>query len=74
MSKITGLTKAVTRESAVIERGRALIVTLKPRHLEFRLKGLRRVYSLSLDAAMWLAIKKEFEAERRERAGRRRHA
>jgi hypothetical protein len=47
---MTRLTKPVTRESATIERGRALIVTLHPRHLEMRPKGTRKSYSISYDA------------------------
>ena len=66
MSMITRLTKPVIRESAVIERGRPLIVTLHPRHLAIRVKGLRRIYTIAYDAALWLAIKREFELKRRE--------
>lgn len=68
---MTRLTKPVTRESALTDRGRPLIVTLHPRHLEIRIKRTRRSYTIAYDAAMWHAIKRDLEIERRERASRR---
>lgn len=65
---MTKLGKSVTRESAVFDRGRALIVTLHPRHIEVRPKGLRKSWSISYDACMWLGIKREMEEQRREKA------
>lgn len=64
---MTRLTKPVTRESALTDRGRPLIVTLHPRHLEIRLKGTRRPYVIGYDVAMWFAIKRDLEIHRRER-------
>ena len=68
---MTRITKPVSRESAVIEKGRPLVVTLHPRHLEVRLKGTRHAYTIGYDAALWWAIKREFEQQRRERAAQR---
>jgi hypothetical protein len=68
----TKLTKPVTRESAATDRGVPLIVTLHPRHLEIRAKGTRRRYSVSYEACMWVAIKREAEERRQEKARQRR--
>jgi hypothetical protein len=65
---MTRLSKPVTRESATIERGRALIVTLHPRHLELRPKGTRKSYSISYDACLWLTVKREIDEQKRQRA------
>ena len=64
---MTLLTKPVTRESAAVDRGRPLIVTLHPRHLEIRAKGTRRAWSISYDACLWLAVKRELDEKRREK-------
>ena len=69
---MTRITKPVARESATIERGRPLIVTLHPRHLEIRAKGLRQSFTVDYSACLWLAVKRDFEAQRRvERKGKR---
>jgi hypothetical protein len=65
---MTRITKPVTRESGCVDRGRPLIVTLHPRHLEVRAKGTRRHYTISYDACMWLAVKREIDDKRREKA------
>lgn len=64
---MTTWTKPVSRETAVSDRGRTLIATLHARHIEIRPKGLRKGYSLSYDAIMWLAIKRDLEERRREK-------
>ena len=64
---MTLLTKPVTRESACMDRGKPLIVTLYPRHLEVRPKGTRQRYTISYDACLWLAVKRIIEEQRRER-------
>lgn len=64
---MTRITSPVTRESAAFDRGRPLIVTLHPRHLEVRAKGTRRRYSISYEACLWLAVKRELDEQRRER-------
>jgi hypothetical protein len=64
---MTKLTKPVTRESACTERGVPLIVTLCPRHLEVRVKGRRKHYTISYDACLWLAVKREADEARREK-------
>jgi hypothetical protein len=69
---MTVLTKPVTRESACFDRGRPLVVTLHPRHIEIRPKGLRSRYTVSYDACMWVAIKREIENRKREKAARKR--
>jgi hypothetical protein len=65
---MTKITKPVTRESACLERGIALIVTLHPRILEIHIKGTRHKYSIAYDKCMWLAIKREADDKRREKA------
>ena len=65
---MTVLTKPVSRESACFDRGRPLVVTLHPRHLEIRPKGTRRRYTIAYDAALWYAVKRELELKRREQA------
>jgi hypothetical protein len=64
---MTILTKPVSRESACLDRGRPLIVTLFPRHLEVRPKGTRQRYTISYDACLWLAVKRDLEEQRREK-------
>ena len=61
----------VPRESAAFDRGRPLIVTLHPRHLEVRPKGTRRRYTISYEACLWLAVKRELDEQRREKAAAR---
>ena len=57
---MTTLNKRVTREMRHQEKGRPVIVTLSPGDMiTFRLKGLRKTYSTSLAACLWLAIKSE---------------
>ncbi len=65
---MTKLTKPVSRESACLERGVPLIVTLHPRFLEVRRKGTRQRYTISYDACLWLAVKRDLEEQRREKA------
>ena len=49
---MTRLTKPVTRESAALDRGRPLIVTLHPRHLELRPKGTRKRWTISYEGCL----------------------
>lgn len=65
---MTLLTKPVSRESACFDRGRPLIVTMHPRHIEVRPKGLRRAYTVGYDVCMWVALKREMEDRRQEKA------
>lgn len=65
---MTKLTKPVIRESACLDRGIPLIVTLFPRHLEVRPKGTRQRYTIGYDACLWIAVKRELEEKRREKA------
>ena len=69
---MTRITKPVSRESDALDRGRPLIVTLHPRHLEVRPKGTRQRYTISYDACLWLAVKRILEEQRRERKQQRR--
>ena len=71
---MTRLTKPVTRESACLDRGVPLIVTLYPKHLRLRVKGTRKFYTVAYDACMWLAVKREAEEQRREKLKGRAHA
>jgi hypothetical protein len=61
---MTTLRKPIARQTAAADRGRPLIVTLYPRHLEIRAKGLRTRYSISIEACYWLAIKRHADEER----------
>jgi len=69
---MTRLEKPVTRESAAFDRGRPLVVTLHARHLEVRPKGTRHGYTISYDACLWLAVKREADEKRREKREQRR--
>ena len=62
---MTLLTKPVTRQSACLDRGVPLIVTLTPRYLELRVKGSRKKYTIAYDACLWLAMKLEAEGRMR---------
>jgi len=68
---MTLLTKPVTRASAACDRGKPLIVTPHPRHLEIRPKGTRTRYTIGYEAALWLAVKRQLEERRREKAAAR---
>jgi hypothetical protein len=50
-----------------MDRGKPLIVTLHPRHLEVRPKGTRQRYTISYDACLWLAVKRVIEEQRKEK-------
>jgi hypothetical protein len=67
MTKISA-SRLVVRETDCLDRGRALVVQLKPRHVEIRLKGTRRVYSMSYEGILWLAVKRQVEDQRKEKA------
>lgn len=67
---MTLITTPVTRESACVDHGKPLIVTLHPRHLEVRPKGTRQRYTISYDACLWLAVKRRFEEKQREKQAR----
>lgn len=64
---MTLLTKPVSRESAAMDRGKPLMVTLHPRHLEIRPKGTRQRYTLGYEAILWLAVKRQLDEQRREK-------
>lgn len=65
----TKLTKEVTRETNVMERGRPIVVTLAPNGLLiFREKGRKTgAVDLSIEAAYHLALKMEAARARREK-------
>lgn len=65
---MTQVLKPVTRETLSRDRGRNLIVTLHPTYLEVRPKGTRRRYTLTYEACMWQAIRREVDEMRREKA------
>lgn len=50
----------VTRETAVSEKGRPLIITLKGGEMELRFKGLREVLHLDYEVAVACARKVAF--------------
>jgi len=64
----------LTRETAFIDHGKPLLVTLHPRHMEMRFKGTRQRYTLAYDAALWLAARRVAEERMREKAALRRKA
>jgi hypothetical protein len=57
----------VTRETSFIDRGRALIVTLHPRHFDMRFRGTRTRWTVSYDACLWLAVKRVAAARKQEK-------
>jgi hypothetical protein len=64
MTKLTG-DKPITRETAVQERGRALVVTLHPRTIVVRLKGLRDAYTLDYETLLAFTRRRDFEFAKR---------
>lgn len=70
MTKLTPKT-IVVRETAVLDRGRPIVVELHPSHLVLRLKGLRDVHFLAYDALLWRIMKNSAERLRSERMARR---
>lgn len=70
MTKLTPKT-IVVRETAVLDRGRPIVVELHPSHLVLRLKGLRDTHFLAYDALLWRVMKNSAERARSERLGRR---
>ena len=48
---------SVTRETAILYRGRALVVTLKPRSIEVREKGRRDRVAVPYDVVYEIALK-----------------
>jgi len=67
MTRING-TRTITRETDCTDRGVPLVVTLKSRYIEVRMKAGRKVYTMPYDAILWLAVKREVEERRREKA------
>lgn len=67
---MTRITKPVTRESESLDRRRLLIVTLHPTYLEIRPKGTRQRHTISYEACLWAAIKREIEDRKREKTAR----
>lgn len=67
MTRING-TRAVVRETDCLDHGTPLVVALKPRHVELRIKGTRKVYSMGYDAILWLAVKRDVEEQRKVKA------
>lgn len=67
MTRING-TRTVVRETDCCDRGTPLVVALKARYIEVRVKGGRKVYTMPYDAILWLAVKREVEEKRREKA------
>ena len=67
MTKLTG-DKKVIRETAVLDRGRPIVIELEPKYLRIRLKGERRALPLSYEELMWFACRREAERRQRERA------
>jgi len=71
---MTVLHRPVRRETAIVHRGRALVIAVHPRHIEIREKGRRDVLSVSYDVLYDFALKFRFrqqQAEKRESKKRR---
>jgi hypothetical protein len=51
------IARRITRETPVMDRGRALVVTLHPRYLEIRRKGTRETYTIPYDVCLSMAAK-----------------
>ena len=49
--------KKLIRETATLERGRAIVVTLQPRYMTLHLKSTRESYNLDYESAFQLAAK-----------------
>lgn len=56
MTKLDG-EKPVVRETAALERGRAIVVELHPRYLRLRLKGLHGGVNVDYESVLALARK-----------------
>ncbi|HJT71304.1 MAG TPA: hypothetical protein VJ731_13985 [Terriglobales bacterium] len=69
MTKLTPKT-IVVRETAVLDRGRPIVVELHPSHLAVRLKGLRDTHFLAYDALLWRVMKNSAERAWSERLAR----
>lgn len=73
---MTVATKPVTRETRLAYRGRALVATLMPKHLELREKGRRDTLMVDYAAIYELALKlrwRKIQAEKKAaRKGQRR--
>lgn len=54
--------RTLTRETAVSDKGRPIVVTIHARYMTLRLKGTREAYTLPYDAAFSLAAKQSFAA------------
>ena len=65
---MTLLSKPVTRESAVFYRGRALVVSIHPRHLEMREKGRRDILTVDFATVYEFALKLRWKREQAEKA------
>ena len=54
---LTKIERKITRETAVLERGRAIVVTLHSKYMTLRRKSTTEAYNLSYEAAFSLAAK-----------------
>ena len=70
VTKLSG-DATVTRETAAQERTRPLVVTLHPRYLSVRLKGMREAYNLDYELLLALGRRRQFESEHRKPGKRR---
>lgn len=69
---MTRLTKDVRRVTGAFHRGREITVTLRPPSLiEFRLKGMRRRFTIGVVTAFELAVRIEAAAIAKQRAAER---
>jgi hypothetical protein len=69
MTKLTP-NNIVVRETAVSDRGRAIVIELHPAHLLLRLKGLRDRHFVAYDALLWRVMKNSAERILSERPAR----
>jgi len=65
---MTRITRPVIRESDCFERGAPLVVEISSRTIRVRIKGQRHSYELSYNSLYMQGAKQQAEADRRDRA------
>jgi hypothetical protein len=65
------ITRCLVRETAVSDRGRALVIELHPGYVIFRLKGTRQRYAIDWEALYRFAQRREAERFLAERYSKR---
>ena len=55
------ISRPITRETAILDRSRPIVITIYPRFMKLHLKGTRESYTLGFDAAFSLAAKQSMD-------------